>query len=133
MENNLWLGAFWTESGAGQEPQISAVQVANIAADIQVLWELDQPPVAKSILPAFPLKKRQDRYDVGLLWKGVERPKDNKNQAAAALSALVKKLHSTGQYSQYLNVLKEYAQLNAVEPEPCPDKAGFLSTTPRRS
>ena len=43
------------------------VNVQRVAADIQVLWELDQPPADVKILPVFPLRKTGRTYEAGLL------------------------------------------------------------------
>ena len=71
-----WFSEFgWVLSGpqvTSQQPTESqgvTIQVSNIQTDIQVLWELDQPPTTTTTLPSFPLQKINDSYEVGLLWK----------------------------------------------------------------
>ena len=52
-----------------------------------------EEPIGKKVIPAFPLKKDIDdnRYEVGLLWKGESRPQDNKKQAVSQAIALRKR------------------------------------------
>ena len=90
----------------------TGVHVATIQTDIQVLWELEQPPTTITTVPSFPLRKRNGSYEVGLLWKGEERPEDNKKAAVAAMKSLVKRLKDSGTFEQYENTLmRDYAEL----------------------
>ena len=64
---------------------------------------------------------------MGLLWKGDERPKDNRAQAMAVANSLVRKLELSGKRPQYDDVLiKEYCELEATEREPAPETEGYF-------
>ena len=70
---------------------------------------------------AYPLRKKGSTYEVGLLWKGDERPEDYRAQVMAATNSLVRKLELFGKRPQYDAVLiKEYCELEAIEREPAP-------------
>ena len=78
-ENVVWsteLG--WMLSGpspsVNSEPQVS---VSCVAAQVEQLWKLDEVPPATKNAPDFPLRKTEDGYEVGLLWKSEQRPADN--------------------------------------------------------
>ena len=102
------------------------VNVQRVAADIQVLWELDQPPADVKIFPAFPLRKTGRTYEAGLLWRDEKRPHDNKAQAIAAVKSLADKLERLGQRQEYEDIImKEYSELDAIELEPEPSKEGY--------
>ena len=47
-------------------------------------------------LPAFPLERKEDGYEVGLLWKSETRPEDNRYQAYCLADKLVKRLEASG-------------------------------------
>ena len=51
------MGAIWPSGDQPTESQGVTIQVSNIQTDIQVLWELDQPPTTTTTLPSFPLRK----------------------------------------------------------------------------
>ena len=81
-----------------------------------------------TILPAFPISydKNARLYKDGLLWKGSQRPRDNKDQAEASAKALRRRLEKNEAIDGYENVLmKEYQDLNAIENEDQPHKEGY--------
>ena len=83
-----WLSSFgWLLSGpcqmetAKQDASVvNKVKVAYVQNKIESLWEMEEPHVHDN-LPAFPLKKCDDMYEVGLLWQGPDHREDNKRQA----------------------------------------------------
>ena len=93
-----WLSSFgWVLSGpsGGSSPKEShdSVQVAYIHNRVETLWEVEEPVGRnKKCLPAFPLHKNNNRYEVGLLWKNEDRPQDNRKQAISQAIALRKRL-----------------------------------------
>ena len=94
---------------------------------VERLWEQDDPAVSEPHLPSFPLIKKKEHYEIGLFWKGSERPGDNKKQAMAALKSSLKRLETKPDAkSQYEGVLmNEYAELEAIEQDPDPDSRGY--------
>ena len=102
--------------------------MAFVKADIERLWELENLPGDQMIEvdPTFPLRKLGDRYEIGLLWKGCQRPKDNFWEAKERLASLLCKLDRNGQKEVYEDVLmREYSTLEAIEREPRPEEAGY--------
>ena len=98
----------------------------HIQTKIVALWELEEPQSYNSILPAFPLSRHGDMYEVGLLWKGAVRPSDNKDRAIASVVSLCQRLKKNGEIDAYRNVLiEEYSQLEAIEKEPEPQQKGY--------
>ena len=124
-----WRTEFgWVLSGPrNQNSSINTViQVANIQTDIETLWELEQPPKTVSVPPAFPMIKSGKSFKVGLLWKGEERPQDNKARAIAAVKSLVSRLKRNNTFEAYQDILMgEYKELGAIEKEPNPEQAGY--------
>ena len=60
----------------------NTVNVAYVTRQVEALWKLDDIPNSnQTILPAFPISydKNARLYEVGLLWKGSQRPTDNKD------------------------------------------------------
>ena len=92
------------------------VRVNNIQADLQVLWELGQPPKSShNHIPALPLQKVDGRYEAGLPWKGHERTTDKKSEAVSALNSLTKRFDTQTQLEETENVvIKEYLSLDAI-------------------
>ena len=90
-----WLPRFgWLLSGpckmetAKQDASVvTEVKVAYVQNKFRSLWEMEEPHVHDN-LRAFPLKKCDDMYEVGLLWQGPDRPEDNKRQAASSAVSL---------------------------------------------
>ena len=103
--------------------------VAFVNSQVEALWQLEEPLTEKGVenlLPAFPLERTAEGYEVGLLWKNTARPADNRNQALAAASRLVQRLELSESRKAYDKViLQEYADLKAIEEEPCPDIPGY--------
>ena len=86
---------------------------------------MEEPHVHDN-LPAFPLKKCDDMYEVGLLWQGPDRPEDNKRQAVSSAVSLRRGLLKKNNLESYENVLmKEYQELDAIEKEPEPEHSGY--------
>ena len=84
-----------------------------------------EEPHVHDYLPAFPLKKCDDMYEVGLLWQGPDRPEDNKRQAVSSAVSLRRELLKKNNLESYENVLmKEYQELDAIEKEPEPERPG---------
>lgn len=81
-----WKSVFgWLVSGPVKEvPASTSIQVASVQTDLDCLWKLEEPLVNAEALSVFPLTKKEERYEVGLLWKSEERPKDSHSQALAA-------------------------------------------------
>ena len=80
-----WLLSFgWVlsgPSGGSCSPKEShshdSVQVAYIHNRVETLREVEEPVGRnKKCLPAFPLHRNNNRYEVGLLWKNEDRPQD---------------------------------------------------------
>ena len=94
---------------------------------VERLWEQDDPAVSEPHLPSFPLIKKKEHYEIGLLWKGSERPGDNKKQAMATLNSSLKRLDTKPDAkSQYEGVLmNEYAEFEAIERDPDPGSRGY--------
>ena len=95
--------------------------------EVETLWEMEAPMKSEEI-PLLPMTVEKGRYQVGLLWKGEERPDDNRNQAlAVARHNLKRKLQDGTEdrkcYDEVL--LAEYSQLDAIEEEPEPDSPGY--------
>ena len=71
--------------------------VSFVQADIQRLWELEEMPGQHhsdlSYFLNFPVKV-DGSYEVGLLWKGNQRPGDNYDQAVHRLESLYSLQHS---------------------------------------
>ena len=84
-----------------------------------------QHPSDLSCFLNFPVKV-DGSYEVGLLWKGNQRPGDNYDQAVHCLESLLYRLECSGQKRAYKEVLiDEYSKLDAIEKEPQPDKPGY--------
>ena len=66
---------------------VNEVKVAYVQNKIESLWEMEEPHIHDN-LPAFPLKKCDDMYEVGLLWQRPDRPEDNKRQAVSSAVSL---------------------------------------------
>ena len=117
----------WVMSGPGTEAKkANGTQVGSVQTDIDFLWRLEEPSKLASTLPTFPFRKKGSTYEVGLLWKSDERPEDNRAQAMAAASNLVRKLEASGRRLQYDDVLiKEYSELEAMERQPAPKPEGL--------
>ena len=104
---------------------VNEVKVAYVQNKIESLWEMEEPHVHDN-LPAFPLKKCDDMYEVGLLWQGPDRPEDNKRQAVSSAVSLRRGLLKKNNLESYKNVLmKEYQGLDAIEKEPEPERPGY--------
>ena len=125
----VWNTAFgWIMSGPTHDSSrdAAAIKVSSIQTDVSFLWELDEPLVKSSDLPAFLMVKKGSTYEVGLLWKSEERPPDNRSQALAAANQQVKSLASKDKRSVYDDVLlREYQDLGAIEKEPQPHTPGY--------
>ena len=115
-----------TTETIAETSQVHVTQVRKVAVDIEFLWELEQPAENIRTLPAFPMRKDGRKYEVGLLWKDERRPEDNKAQAVASARTLMKRLERSNQREAYENILmKEYVELDAIEPEPEPTTEGY--------
>ena len=104
--------------------------VSFVQADIQQLWELEEMPGQHhsdlSCFLNFPVKRIDGSYEVGLLWKGNQRPGDNYDQAVHRLESLLYRLERSGRKRAYEEVLiDEYSKLHAVEKELQPDNHGY--------
>ena len=85
----------WVLSGpTRQDKQLNVdkskiASVSFVQADIQRLWELEEMPGQHhsdlSCFLNFPVKRKDGSYEVGLLWKGNQRPGGNYDQAAHRL------------------------------------------------
>ena len=117
----------WIMSGPGKDAKmVNGTQVGSVQTDLEFLWRLEEPSESACSLPAFPLRKKGSTYEVGLLWKGDERPEDNRTQAMAAANSLVRKLELSGKRPQHDDVLiKEYCELEAIERESAPETEGY--------
>ena len=122
-------GIVWSET----PPQSSrtapgTVNVHTVSnREVDTLWEMEAPMKSEES-PLLPMTFEKGRYQVGLLWKGEERPDDNRNQAlAVAHHNLKHKLQDgTEDRKRYDKVLlTEYSQLDAIEEEPEPDSPGY--------
>ena len=75
--------------------------------------------------PSFPLRRKGDEYEVGLLWKGEERTTENREQTHALARRQVERLEKE-RGEEYEGVLiKEYGELDAFEEDPDPSETGF--------
>ena len=89
----------WVLSGPtrrGKQLNVDKSKIASVSfvqADIQRLWELEEMPGQHhsdlSCFFNFPVKRKDGSYDVGLLWKGNQRPCDNYDQAVHRLESLL--------------------------------------------
>ena len=120
-----WILSGPNALGRHSEPDVNVSFV--YTHPVERLWEQDDPAVSEPHLPSFPLIKKKEHYEIGLLWKGSERPGDNKKQAMAALKSSLKRLETKPDAkSQYEGVLiNEYAELEAIEQDPDPDSRGY--------
>ena len=85
-----WRTSFgWVLSGvvrpsenAASDAKLEAVNVHYVQNKIETLWEMEEP-LQRADHPILPMTFQNGRYQVGLLWKGHERPDDNRSQALA--------------------------------------------------
>ena len=133
-----WLSNFgWVLSGptniasssnSKEKCETETVRVAFVKNCIESLWEMEEP-FGKKVIPAFPLKKDIDdnRYEVGLLWRGESRPQDNKKQAVSQAIALRKRLVKENTLDAYEKVLlEEYLELGAIERDSSPEEGYYM-------
>ena len=109
------------------EEKKEAVNVHWVQSKIETLWEMESP-LQREDSPVFPMSFPQGRYQVGLLWKGDERPHDNRVQAiAVANNQLNHRLKDQTENRQLYDevLLTEYKQLGAIEQEPDPDSESY--------
>ena len=77
------MGVVWERAPQPHE-QVSfttAVAIFKTAEEkSECLWAIEDLPVEKESCqrPAFPITKVDKNYEVGLLWRGIERPEDNR-------------------------------------------------------
>ena len=96
---------------------------------VERLWAIEDLPVEKKGCqrPAFPITKVDKIYEVGLLWRGIERPEDNCFAVRGMAEKLVEKLENHGRREEYEGVLiEEYSRLDVIEKEPEPESKGVL-------
>ena len=120
---NTELG--WVLSGPQQTSKSSPrTTVAYLSSKVEALWQLEEPVDTKleeTMQPAFPWHCDEDGYTVGLLWKGTQRPEDNRKQTFATAKALARKLEAPEKRQAYDDVLVHvYQELGAVEEPPLP-------------
>ena len=91
MEDNFRMG-FIRTSSTRQRAKCDKSKIACVSfvqADIQRLWDLEEMPgqhhSGLSCFLNFPVKRKDGSYEVGLLWKGNQRPGDNYDQAVHQL------------------------------------------------
>ena len=109
------------------EEKKEAVNVHWVQSKIETLWEMESP-LQRNDSPVFPMSFSQGRCQVGLLWKGDERPHNNRAQAiAVANNQINHRLKDQTENRQLYDevLLTEYRQLGAIEQEPDPDSEGF--------
>ena len=58
------------------------------------LWAVEELPIQgdKKSQPFFPMEKIYGRYEVGLMWKGVESIMDNRHSATAIVAKMAEKI-----------------------------------------
>lgn len=123
----VWHTTFgWVLSGGSAPQATTSLKVAYIKTLIEALWEIEQLLECSAKWPAFPMSIEDNRYTVGLLWKGEERPADNRQQALATADALPWKFHTRPEDRDVYDavLLGEYQALAALEAEPKPDSPG---------
>ena len=83
--------------------------VSFVQADLQRLWELEEMPgqhhSGLSCFLNFPVKRKDGSYEVGLLWKGNQRPGDNYDQAVHSLESLLYRLERSGRKGAHEELL----------------------------
>ena len=101
-----------------------AARSSSLDAHVQRLFEIEEFPTTcdHPTGPVFPLRKEER---VGLLWKGEERPAENREQAHALARRQVERL-AKERRDEYEGVLiKEYGKLDAIEEDPDPSETGY--------
>ena len=87
-----------------------------------------EEPLQRADHPILPMTFQNGRYQVGLLWKGHERPDDNRSQALAVTRNHLKhrlKDHTESRQRYDEVLLTEYTQLGAIGEDPDPDLPGY--------
>ena len=113
---------------AARNTSVTYCDVRTIEEQVERLWAVEELPFQrdKNSQPSFPMKKIEGHYEVGLMWKGVERPEDNHQTATAIAAKMAEKMDMRGSRESYESVLlDEYQQLEAIEAEPEPETEGY--------
>ena len=113
---------------AARNTSVAYCDVRTMEEQVERLWAVEELPFQrdKNSQPCFPMKKIEGRYEVGLMWKGVERPEDNCQSATAIAAKMAEKMDMRGSRESYESVLiDEYQQLQAIEAEPEPETEGY--------
>ena len=95
---------------------------------MQQLFEMEEFPTTcdHQAGPVFPLWKKEEGYEVGLLPKGEERPAENREQAHALARRQVERFEKKERPEEYKGVLiKDYGELDAIEEDPDPSETGY--------
>ena len=113
---------------AARNTSVAYCDVRTMEEQVERLWAVEELPFQrdKNSQPCFPMKKIEGRHEVGLMWKGVERPEDNRQSATAIAAKMAEKMDMRGSRESYESVLlDEYQQLEAIEAEPEPETEGY--------
>ena len=113
---------------AARNTSVAYCDVRTMEEQVERLWAVEELPFQrdKNSQPCFPMKKIEGHYEVGLMWKGVERPEDNRQSATAIAAKMAEKMDMRGSRESYESVLlDEYQQLEAIEAEPEPETEGY--------
>ena len=106
---------------------IMYINVHYVQNMIETLWEMEEP-LQRADHPILPMTFQNGRYQVGLLWKGHERPDDNRSQALAVTRNHLKhrlKDHTESRQRYDEVLLTEYTQPGAIKEDPDPDLPGY--------
>ena len=100
---------------------------SSLESQVERLFAIEELPITSEPTgPSFPLQRKDNMYEVGLLWKGDERPAENREQALALARRQVERLEKKERRAEYEDVLiKEYGQLDAIEDDPDPTETGY--------
>ena len=122
-------------SGSGGH-YVRFVKLGQLDQQLRAFWEIEEVPqrtmedVTADYLRDFWMAVEFDdvegRYVVPILWKGDERPADNRHETEKQYKSVHRKWESAGRWSEYENVIKEYKDFGAVELDPKPEEKGFF-------
>ena len=110
----------------GTAAVVAYLKASNLTLEekVSAFWEVEeiaQPdPQLNPQIDSFKklISWKNDRYEVPLMWKGLERPTPNKAKAARQHAIQRKRAEQDGNWSRYQEVMKEYTDFGALEVDP---------------
>ena len=110
---------------------VSYLKAAKLTLEekVSAFWEIEEIAKPHEDVQTDPFRKlinfKGGRYEVPLLWKGVQRPTNNKNLAARQYAAQKVRAERNDTWKPYQELIEEYREFGAIEDDPLDSCDGY--------